>query len=82
MPTSDSAIRPMPAPIAAPRAPCARSASWCCRLLTNNPDKCIGLASHGIDVVERVPLLIEPNPDNARYLRSKQDRLGHLLGLA
>ena len=53
-----------------------------CRLLTNNPDKCIGLASHGIDVVERVPLLIEPNPDNARYLRSKQDRLGHLLGLA
>jgi GTP cyclohydrolase II len=33
-------------------------------------------------VVERVPLLIAPNPDNARYLRSKQDRLGHLLGLA
>jgi 3,4-dihydroxy 2-butanone 4-phosphate synthase / GTP cyclohydrolase II len=53
-----------------------------CRLLTNNPAKCVGLADHGIDVVERVPLVIEPNPDNARYLRSKQDRLGHLLGLA
>jgi 3,4-dihydroxy 2-butanone 4-phosphate synthase/GTP cyclohydrolase II len=53
-----------------------------CRLLTNNPAKCVGLADHGLDVVERVPLLIEPNPDNARYLRSKQDRLGHLLGLA
>jgi 3,4-dihydroxy 2-butanone 4-phosphate synthase/GTP cyclohydrolase II len=53
-----------------------------CRLLTNNPAKCIGLVAHGIDVVERVPLLIAPNPDNARYLRSKQDRLGHLLGLA
>jgi len=53
-----------------------------CRLLTNNPAKCTGLASHDIDVVERVPLLIAPNPDNARYLRSKQDRLGHLLGLA
>jgi 3,4-dihydroxy 2-butanone 4-phosphate synthase/GTP cyclohydrolase II len=52
------------------------------RLLTNNPDKCAALAAHGVNVVERVPLLTTPTPDNARYLRTKQDRLGHLLGLA
>jgi 3,4-dihydroxy 2-butanone 4-phosphate synthase/GTP cyclohydrolase II len=54
----------------------------CVRLLTNNPDKCAALAAHGVNVVERVPLLTTPTPDNARYLRTKQDRLGHLLGLA
>jgi 3,4-dihydroxy 2-butanone 4-phosphate synthase/GTP cyclohydrolase II len=53
-----------------------------CRLLTNNPAKCQSLTAHGIDVVERVPLLISPNPDNASYLRTKQERLGHLLELA
>ncbi len=49
------------------------------RLLTNNPDKIAGLAAAGLTVVERVPLVIAPAPDNARYLATKRDRLGHLL---
>jgi 3,4-dihydroxy 2-butanone 4-phosphate synthase/GTP cyclohydrolase II len=52
------------------------------RVLTNNPAKVLGLQQAGLDVVERVPLLTHPRPENARYLRTKQDRLGHLLGLA
>lgn len=47
------------------------------RLMTNNPDKIHGLEAHGIAVVERVPLHIEPNPVNARYIRTKQERMGH-----
>ncbi len=51
------------------------------RLLTNNPRKAQALAGHGLEVVERVPLVTPPRPENARYLRTKQERLGHLLGL-
>jgi 3,4-dihydroxy 2-butanone 4-phosphate synthase/GTP cyclohydrolase II len=51
------------------------------RLLTNNPDKVAALEEAGLEVVERVPLLDEPTSENARYLRTKQERLGHLLGL-
>ena len=51
------------------------------RLLTNNPLKSEALQRHGIDVVERVPLTIPPNPVNKRYLRTKSDRMGHLLAL-
>jgi 3,4-dihydroxy 2-butanone 4-phosphate synthase/GTP cyclohydrolase II len=49
------------------------------RLLTNNPRKQAGLAHQGLTVVERVPLLTSPNNENARYLRSKQVKLGHRL---
>ena len=49
------------------------------RLLTNNPDKIAGLSSAGLAVVERVPLVIAPSPDNARYLATKREKLGHLL---
>ena len=52
------------------------------RLLTNNPSKRAALVAHGLDVVERVPLLTTPTFDNVRYLRTKQDRLGHLLELS
>jgi 3,4-dihydroxy 2-butanone 4-phosphate synthase / GTP cyclohydrolase II len=48
-------------------------------LLTNNPAKQRGLESAGIEVIERVPLVVASNPQNARYLRTKRDRLGHLL---
>src|SRR5215471_6470577 len=47
------------------------------RLLTNNPLKSQALQRHGIEVVERVPLSIPPNPVNQRYLRTKADRMGH-----
>jgi 3,4-dihydroxy 2-butanone 4-phosphate synthase / GTP cyclohydrolase II len=49
------------------------------RLLTNNPRKCTALVACGLDVVERVPLLTSPTADNLRYLRTKQQRMGHLL---
>ncbi|MFX0560461.1 bifunctional 3,4-dihydroxy-2-butanone-4-phosphate synthase/GTP cyclohydrolase II [Tepidibacillus infernus] len=49
------------------------------RLLTNNPRKIKGLEGHGLEVVERVPLLIKPNKDNLRYLQTKKSKLGHLL---
>jgi GTP cyclohydrolase II len=49
------------------------------RLLTNNPAKIDGLTGHGIEVAERVPLHVAPNPTNLHYLRTKQQRMGHLL---
>ncbi len=51
------------------------------RLLTNNPAKFQGLHSYGIDIAERVPLIVPPTADNVRYLRTKQDKLGHHLDL-
>ena len=49
------------------------------RLLTNNPKKVIGLQGYGLEIVERVPLQIEPTKHSARYLETKRDKLGHLL---
>ena len=49
------------------------------RLLTNNPRKFIGLAGYGLEIVERVPIEIEPNSCNARYLKTKKEKLGHIL---
>jgi 3,4-dihydroxy 2-butanone 4-phosphate synthase / GTP cyclohydrolase II len=49
------------------------------RLLTNNPAKKGGLTGFGLTVTERVPLQTVPNPENIRYLRTKRERMGHLL---
>jgi 3,4-dihydroxy 2-butanone 4-phosphate synthase / GTP cyclohydrolase II len=49
------------------------------RLLTNNPTKVVGLDGYGLRIVERVPIQIAPNQKNLRYLRTKRDKLGHLL---
>jgi len=49
------------------------------RLMTNNPRKIIGLEDYGIEIVDRVPLLIEPNKYNERYMHTKEERMGHLL---
>lgn len=51
------------------------------RLLTNNPRKVIGLEGYGLEIVETVPLMAPPNPENIRYLETKQKKLGHLLRL-
>jgi 3,4-dihydroxy 2-butanone 4-phosphate synthase/GTP cyclohydrolase II len=51
------------------------------RLMTNNPAKRAGLEGYGLSVVERVPLLTSPTPENARYLSTKRDRMGHVLDL-
>ena len=49
------------------------------RLLTNNPKKIVGLEGYGLSVVNRVPIEMEPNGDNADYLRAKRDKMGHIL---
>jgi 3,4-dihydroxy 2-butanone 4-phosphate synthase/GTP cyclohydrolase II len=49
------------------------------RLLTNNPRKVVGLDGYGLRIVESMPIKIEPNQHNVRYLKTKRDKLGHLL---
>ena len=49
------------------------------RLLTNNPKKLVGLVGYGLEIVEQVPIKVKPNPHNARYLKTKKQKLGHLL---
>ena len=51
------------------------------RLLTNNPVKRVGLQAYGLEIVEIVPIEIQPNPFNKRYLETKRDRMGHQLHL-
>jgi len=50
------------------------------RLITNNPVKCDELAAHGIEVVERIPSITVPTPENEAYLRTKASRMGHMIG--
>ncbi|MQA13605.1 MAG: bifunctional 3,4-dihydroxy-2-butanone-4-phosphate synthase/GTP cyclohydrolase II [Pseudonocardiaceae bacterium] len=52
------------------------------RLLTNNPAKRAGLEGYGLTVLDRVPLPVRPTAENLRYLRTKRDRMGHVLELA
>ncbi len=49
------------------------------RLLTNNPKKIVGLEGYGLEVIEQVPIRVLPNPHNARYLKTKREKLGHLV---
>ena len=49
------------------------------RLLTNNPLKIQGLSGHGLDVVEHVPISIQPHAENKHYLDTKRDRMGHMI---
>ncbi|MDD6210044.1 MAG: bifunctional 3,4-dihydroxy-2-butanone-4-phosphate synthase/GTP cyclohydrolase II [Bacteroidales bacterium] len=49
------------------------------RLLTNNPVKRIGLEAHGLQIVENVPIEITPNPYNEFYMKTKKERMGHIL---
>ncbi len=49
-------------------------------LLTNNPRKIVGLEGYGIKIHKRVGLIIQPNAHNAKYLKTKSEKLGHLLG--
>lgn len=49
------------------------------RLVTNNPRKRVGLTGYGLEIVENVPIEIEPNPHNERYLETKRDKLGHTI---
>jgi 3,4-dihydroxy 2-butanone 4-phosphate synthase/GTP cyclohydrolase II len=49
------------------------------KLLTNNPKKVIGLKGYGLEIVERIPIEIEPNKNNEKYLKTKRDKLGHII---
>ncbi|MBM4161511.1 MAG: bifunctional 3,4-dihydroxy-2-butanone-4-phosphate synthase/GTP cyclohydrolase II [Ignavibacteria bacterium] len=49
------------------------------RLMTNNPKKIVGLQGYGLEIVERVPLEVDPNSFNQHYLKAKRDKLGHLI---
>ena len=49
------------------------------RLLTNNPKKIVGLQGYGLNIIERLPIELEPNEANAFYLETKRDKLGHLI---
>ncbi|MBI9062907.1 MAG: bifunctional 3,4-dihydroxy-2-butanone-4-phosphate synthase/GTP cyclohydrolase II [Marinilabiliaceae bacterium] len=49
------------------------------RLMTNNPIKRIGLEGYGLEIIENIPLEIEPNPHNEFYMKTKQERMGHNL---
>lgn len=49
------------------------------RLMTNNPRKIVGLEGYGLEIVERVPIVCEPVPQNLRYLNTKREKLGHLI---
>lgn len=51
------------------------------RLMTNNPTKRVGLEAYGLEIVENVPIEITPNPYDYRYLKTKQERMGHTLHL-
>jgi len=51
------------------------------RLITNNPRKFVGLAGYGLEIVERVPLEVPPNACNLRYLKTKKEKMGHILDL-
>jgi len=51
------------------------------RMMTNNPKKIIGLKGYGLEVVERVPIIVEANRKNIAYLKAKQEKMGHMLDL-
>ena len=50
-------------------------------VLTNNPKKLIGLEGHGLEITNRIPIVIEPNDENKNYLNTKKEKLGHILDL-
>ncbi|MEC9012461.1 MAG: GTP cyclohydrolase II RibA, partial [SAR324 cluster bacterium] len=51
------------------------------RLMTNNPRKIVGVQGHGLEVVERIPLEIQSNPGNIKYMHTKKHKLGHVLNI-
>jgi len=49
------------------------------RLISNSPRKYYGIESFGLEIVERIPMIVPPNEHNVRYLRTKSDKLGHIM---
>jgi 3,4-dihydroxy 2-butanone 4-phosphate synthase/GTP cyclohydrolase II len=49
------------------------------KLMSNNPRKRTGLIGYGLEIVDNVPLHVQPNPHNAKYLNTKREKMGHTL---
>jgi 3,4-dihydroxy 2-butanone 4-phosphate synthase/GTP cyclohydrolase II len=49
------------------------------RLISNNPKKRVGLVGYGLEIIENLPIKVDPNPHNEKYLQTKRDKLGHVL---
>lgn len=49
------------------------------RLISNNPQKRVGLLGYGLEIIEQVPIEIQPNPHNEKYLQTKRDKMGHTI---
>ena len=49
------------------------------RLISNNPQKRVGLLGYGLEIVEQIPIEIQPNPHNEKYLQTKRDKMGHTI---
>ena len=49
------------------------------KLLTNNPKKVVGLNGYGLEIIERIPIEIQPNQNNEKYLKTKRDKMGHII---
>jgi len=52
------------------------------KLMTNNPKKIVGLEGYGMEIVDRVPIVIDPNDKNAEYLKTKKEKMGHMLEIS
>ena len=78
-PTSSSACPPTCATTASARRSSSTSASRSIRLLTNNPKKIVGLEGYGLRVTDQIPIEHHPTAHNRDYLRTKRERMGHLL---
>ncbi len=50
-------------------------------VMTNNPKKLIGLEGHGLKIINRIPIVVEPNDENKKYLNTKKKKMGHILDL-
>jgi 3,4-dihydroxy 2-butanone 4-phosphate synthase/GTP cyclohydrolase II len=48
-------------------------------MLTNNPKKIVGLQGYGLEITDRVPIVIPPGENNVRYLETKKQRMGHMI---
>jgi 3,4-dihydroxy 2-butanone 4-phosphate synthase/GTP cyclohydrolase II len=48
--------------------------------MTNNPTKRVGLEGYGLEIVERIPLVMRPHEENRKYLETKRTKLGHIFG--
>jgi 3,4-dihydroxy 2-butanone 4-phosphate synthase/GTP cyclohydrolase II len=52
------------------------------KLMTNNPKKIVGLEGYGMEIVDRVPIEINPNEKNVDYLKTKKEKMGHMLEIS